>query len=37
MVNLMVDIETTGVNADENAIIQIGAIPFDLKIMTKKG
>lgn len=35
MINLMIDIETTGVYDDEHAIIQIGAIPFDLKILAK--
>lgn len=30
----MVDIETTGVSPDENAIIQIAAVRFDLKTMT---
>ena len=33
MINLMVDIETTGVNGHKNAILQIGAVPFDLGIL----
>ena len=31
----MVDIETTGLDPNKNAIIQIGALPFDLNIMAK--
>ena len=35
MINLMVDIETTGLDPTKNAIIQIGALPFDLNILAK--
>jgi oligoribonuclease (3'-5' exoribonuclease) len=32
--DVMVDVETTGVRSDENAIIQIAAVKFDLKTQT---
>ncbi len=31
LINLMIDIETTGVYADKHAIIQLAAVPFDIK------
>ena len=35
MINLMVDIETTGLDPNENAIIQLAAVPFDLNILAR--